>query len=60
VLNQLEAHLAQVQALPDLREKLQNSGVDLASASPAEFASLLRDDIAHWAKIVKTSGAKLD
>ena len=59
-LNQLEAHLAQVQAVPELKEKLQSSGVELASASPAEFANLLRDDIAHWAKIVKTSGAKLD
>ncbi|NDI20784.1 MAG: tripartite tricarboxylate transporter substrate binding protein, partial [Burkholderiaceae bacterium] len=36
------------------------SGVELANASPAEFAKLLQDDINRWAKIVKASGASLD
>jgi tripartite-type tricarboxylate transporter receptor subunit TctC len=47
-------------ANPELREKLQASGVELANMTPTEFAKQLQDDIARWAKIVKTSGASLD
>jgi len=47
-------------ANPELKEKLTASGVELANASPAEFAKLLQDDINRWAKIVKASGASLD
>jgi len=59
-LTQLEAHMGQVQAAPEFKEKLLGSGVELASATPTEFANLLRDDLATWARIVKTSGARVD
>ena len=44
----------------ELKEKLNASGVELATLSPAEFSKLLKDDIALWAKIVKASGASVD
>lgn len=59
-LAQLENHMAQVQAAPEFKEKLLVSGVELAAATPAEFANILRDDLATWARIVKTSGARVD
>jgi tripartite-type tricarboxylate transporter receptor subunit TctC len=49
-----------VLAAPDLQDKLQAQGVELASATPAQFATLLQEDIARWARIVKESGAMLD
>lgn len=40
--------------------KLQAQGVELANATPAQFAALLQDDITRWARIVKESGATID
>lgn len=48
-------------AAADLRQKLEQAGVEMAPpTTPAAFASLLADDLAKWAKIIKTSGAAVD
>jgi len=59
-LTQLEGYMAKVKGAPEFKEKLLSSGVELASATPTEFATLLRDDLATWARIVKISGARVD
>ncbi len=46
---------------PDLREKLEQQGVEIAApTSPEQFGKLLQDDLAKWARIVKSSGAAVD
>ncbi|MGA2568717.1 MAG: tripartite tricarboxylate transporter substrate binding protein [Pseudolabrys sp.] len=45
---------------PRMREQLQNEGATPAAGSAAEFAAFVRDDVKHWAPIVKQSGAKLE
>ena len=65
VLARLQDAMARALAASDLRDRLQASGVELAApaerpVSPAQFAALLREDIAKWAGIVKASGASLD
>ena len=60
VVDKLQKEMQLTLANPELREKLQASGVELANMTPTEFAKQLQDDIARWAKIVKTSGASLD
>lgn len=60
VIDRLQKEMQMTLANPELKEKLTASGVELANASPAEFAKLLQDDINRWAKIVKASGASLD
>lgn len=48
-------------AAKDLRDKLEQQGVELAApTSPEQFSTLLNEDIARWAKIVKSSGAAID
>ena len=48
-------------AAPDLREKLEQQGVELAApTTPAQFTALLQADLAKWAGIVKSSGAAVD
>jgi tripartite-type tricarboxylate transporter receptor subunit TctC len=48
-------------ASPDLREKLEAQGVEIAPpTSPEQFGKLLQDDLVKWARIVKTSGASVD
>lgn len=48
-------------AAPDLREKLEQQGVEIAApTTPDQFAALLQADLAKWARIVKSSGAAVD
>lgn len=48
-------------AMPDLREKLEQQGVEIAAlTTPEQFAALLQTDLAKWARIVKSSGAAVD
>jgi tripartite-type tricarboxylate transporter receptor subunit TctC len=45
---------------PKMREQLEKEGAAPAASSAAEFASFVRDDVKHWAPIVKQSGARPD
>jgi hypothetical protein len=44
----------------EVREKLSAQGLDLAPVPTNRLSSLLKDELAKWAKIVKASGAQLD
>ena len=51
----------QALAAPDLREKLAQQGVEIAEpTTPEQFSTLLRNDLAKWARIVASSGAAVD
>mgnify|MGYP002385039906 CR=1 FL=1 len=65
VLTTLTSAMARTLAARDLRDKLEQSGVELAApadkpVTPEQFAALLQDDITKWARIVKSSGATVD
>ena len=65
VLSRLQDGMAKALAAKDLRDKLEQQGVELAgtSAKPVtteQFAALLNEDIVKWSRIVKTSGASVD
>lgn len=57
----LEEGMRKALASTDLRSKLEHQGVELAPpTTPAQFSALLKDDLAKWSKIVKSSGASVD
>ena len=65
VLIQLQGEMAKALTAKDLRDKLEQQGVELAGtvnqlATPDQLATLLNEDIAKWARIVKESGASVD
>ncbi len=65
VLAQLRVSMGKALASKDLRDKLEQQGVELAGApdkpvSAEQFAALLNEDIVKWARIVKSSGASVD
>ena len=65
VLARLQDGMGNALADKDLRDKLEQQGVELAgtAARPVtseQFAMLLNEDIAKWARIVKSSGASVD
>jgi tripartite-type tricarboxylate transporter receptor subunit TctC len=60
IVDRLSAEIAQAVALPDMRERFVNQGVDLQSSTPAEFAALIKSELVKWRKVVREAGAKVD
>lgn len=61
VLATLQEATRKALAAKDLRDKLDQQGVEIAAPiTPEQFSKLLQDDLAKWARIVKASGAAVD
>jgi tripartite-type tricarboxylate transporter receptor subunit TctC len=56
----LQAEVARVLKIPEIRDKLIQQGADPVGSTPDEFAAYIRSETAKWAKVVKASGAKAD
>jgi len=54
-------HAEAAKALSDgaLRERLISTGVKPLGSTPAEFAGVIKADLAKWANVVRTAGVKL-
>jgi tripartite-type tricarboxylate transporter receptor subunit TctC len=45
---------------PDVRAKIASEGGDVIGGTPADFAKLIKSELASWSVLVKESGAKVD
>ena len=59
IVTRLSEEITKVLQLPDVREHMSAGGGEV-KPGPAEFAAVLKADLAKWTKIVKESGAKVD
>jgi tripartite-type tricarboxylate transporter receptor subunit TctC len=46
--------------LPELKERYENLGMDIAGGSAEEFGAFLKSERDKWARVVKLSGAKVE
>ncbi|MDB5871982.1 MAG: extra-cytoplasmic solute receptor [Ramlibacter sp.] len=60
IITRLHLEISKAMEGADMKERLAGLGVEAAPGTPAQLASLMRDDLVRWAKIVKDSGAQLD
>ena len=56
----LHAEMSKLLRAPDLIEKFAVQGIDVIGGTPADFAAFIRQDVAKYAKLVKTAGIKID
>ena len=47
-------------ALPDIRQRFPELGIEPVSNSPEQFGDLIRSEMTRWAELVKRSGATVD
>jgi tripartite-type tricarboxylate transporter receptor subunit TctC len=61
VVQKLHGSIRKVLALPDVREKLLNAGIEPASSTtPEEFAAFIRSQAQTREKVIRAVGMKLD
>jgi tripartite-type tricarboxylate transporter receptor subunit TctC len=61
IVAKLHTTLLQVMETPEVKKRLNESGVDVVtSKAPQDFAAFLRDETARWAKVVQESGATVE
>jgi tripartite-type tricarboxylate transporter receptor subunit TctC len=60
IVAQLNAEIAKALDSKDVLEKLAAVGCEPYKSTPEQFATLVREDLPRWAKIVKDSGATID
>ena len=60
VVDKIHADVVKAVQTPEGQSFFREQGSEVFTTSPEEFRKILEADVVHWAKVVKTSGAKLD
>lgn len=60
IVGRLHLETVKALALPDVRAKLADLGMEGIGNSPDEFAAVIKSGIQKWAKVIKESGIKPD
>jgi tripartite-type tricarboxylate transporter receptor subunit TctC len=60
IVSKLNAEIAKVLAMPDIRERLLTQGMDPFISSPEQFATLIKSDLAKFTRIIKSANIKLE
>ena len=60
VVARLNNEVVKLLKLPAIREQLAGQGAEAVGDTPEEFGLFMRTEVAQWAHMVRTSGAKVD
>jgi tripartite-type tricarboxylate transporter receptor subunit TctC len=60
IVQRMSEEVQKALSSPQIKQAWENSGSDVPKMSQAEFAKMVDSEIDRWAKVVKTSGVKLD
>ncbi|MEO7404361.1 MAG: tripartite tricarboxylate transporter substrate-binding protein, partial [Burkholderiales bacterium] len=60
VIERLHAAAVKALAHPTVKERFATLGVEPVGNTPEQFAAFIRDDLARWAKVIKSAGIKVE
>ena len=60
VLDRLQAELHKVLALPEVRQSFTGIGAEVMISTPAQFAALIKSDLAKYARVMKEADVHID
>ena len=58
IIDRLHRETVKVLALPEVRKRLNDLGLDVIPGTPAEFAAAIEREIPRWASVIKQAGIK--
>jgi tripartite-type tricarboxylate transporter receptor subunit TctC len=58
ILDKVQRDTVAVLAMPDVRKRFEDNGLDVIGSTAAEFAQVIKTEIPYWAKIIKEAGIK--
>jgi tripartite-type tricarboxylate transporter receptor subunit TctC len=58
IIDKVYRETSRALALPDVRKRFAELGVDLIGNTPAEFAAVIREEIPQWAAVIKGAGIR--
>jgi tripartite-type tricarboxylate transporter receptor subunit TctC len=59
VLDKLHGETVKLLAMPEVRKKFDELGLEPVGNTPVEFAAVIRKETPEWAKLIKDAGIKL-
>jgi tripartite-type tricarboxylate transporter receptor subunit TctC len=59
IIDKLYAETARTLAMPEVRKKFDELGLQPIGNTPAEFAAVIKKETPEWAKVIKDAGIKL-
>lgn len=60
IVGRLNGEIRKIVAMQDVKERMSGQGAEAVSSTPEELAKRIKDDIAKWADVVRSSGARAD
>ena len=60
IVERLHVSVLSVLKDPAIRRSLSDQGAEPMTSTPAEYAALIRDEVAKWGRVVRESGARID
>ena len=58
IVARIQAEIATTLALPEIRERLAQQGIEAASSTTQELVTLIRQDYARYGNLIKDAGIK--
>ncbi len=59
VVDKLHGETVRALSAEDVRKRFGDSGLEVVANTPAEFAGVIRAELAQWAKLIKDAGIKI-
>jgi tripartite-type tricarboxylate transporter receptor subunit TctC len=59
VLEKLHTETVKTLAMPEVRKKFEELGLEPVGNTPAEFAAIIKKETPEWAAVIKDAGIKL-
>ena len=60
IVARINAEITRILATEEVKARLVPQGMDLATGSPAELAKIIREDHAHWGKVLREAGVRAE
>ena len=57
IVSKLSTEIVRIFNLPAVRSSFENEGVTIVASTPAQLAAHVKSEIAHWAPVIKRTGA---